>query len=154
MEIWLVLPWKTVDGLHRTALKGARVRILVIDDEEMIRSLAERILTRAGYEVVTASSGTDGYRLFKENGDEIDLVLLDLTMDGMTGVEVLSYLRELSPDIPCIFSSGQPMAEEDLPPTCRHNTFFLLKPYRANVLVEAVKQFLPIPDEQEKANSP
>ena len=81
------------------------MRILIIDDEEMIRDLTENILTRAGFDVLTADSGQSGLELFSENFHQIDLVLLDLTMDDIPGMEILKRIREISPHLPCIISS-------------------------------------------------
>jgi len=122
--------------------KGESVRILIIDDEEMIRSLAQRILTRGGFDVLTAESGQSGLKLFSENFHQIDLVLLDLTMDDMPGIETLKRIREISPDLPCIISSGQEPGPNELPDELNQNVCFLQKPYRAKQLSEMVSQIL------------
>lgn len=122
--------------------KGESVRILIIDDEEMIRSLAQRILTRGGFDVLTAESGQSGLKLFSENFHQIDLVLLDLTMDDMPGIETLKRIREISPDLPCIISSGQEPGPNELPDELNRNVCFLQKPYRAMQLSEMVNQIL------------
>jgi two-component system cell cycle sensor histidine kinase/response regulator CckA len=116
------------------------VRILVIDDEEMIRDLAQRILTQAGFDVLIAESGQSGLKLFSEKFYLIDLVLLDLTMDDMPGIETLERIREISPDLPCIISSGQEPGANELPDKLNQNVCFLQKPYRAKQLLEMVNQ--------------
>ena len=118
------------------------MRILVIDDEEMIRSLVQRILTREGFDVLTAESGQSGLRLFSENFHQIDLVLLDLTMDDMPGIETLKRIREISPNLPCIISSGQEPGLNELPDELNQNVCFLQKPYRTKQLLEMVSQIL------------
>lgn len=118
------------------------MRILVIDDEEMIRDLAQRILTRAGFDVLTAESGQSGFKLFYENFHQIDLVLLDLTMDDMPGIETLKRIREISPGLSCIISSGQEPGPNELPDELNRNVCFLQKPYRAMQLSEMVSQIL------------
>ena len=118
------------------------MRILVIDDEEMIRSLAQRILTREGFDVLTAESGQSGLKLFSENYYQIDLILLDLTMDGIPGVDTLKRIREISPNLPCIISSGQEPGPNELPDELNQNVCFLQKPYRAKQLSEMVNQIL------------
>lgn len=118
------------------------MRILVIDDEEMIRDLAQRILTRAGFDVLTVESGQGGLRMFSENFHQIDLVLLDLTMDDMTGLETLKGIREISPDLPCIISREQEPEHNELPDELNRNVCFLQKPYRAKQLSEMVSQLL------------
>ena len=118
------------------------MRILVIDDEEMIRSLAQRILTREGFDVLTAESGQSGLKLFSENFLQIDLILLDLTMNDIPGVETLKRIREISPNLPCIISSGQEPGPNELPDELNQNVCFLQKPYRAKQLLEMVSQIL------------
>ena len=75
-------------------------KILVIDDERSLLSLLEIVLTRAGYEVVTASSEEDGLRLFRKTGP--DLVLLDLNLGGPGGISVLKEIKQLEPLVPVI----------------------------------------------------
>jgi DNA-binding NtrC family response regulator len=128
--------------LEQQGRKGGPVRILVIDDEEMIRSLAQRILIRAGFDVFTAESGQSGLKLFSENFHQIDLVLLDLTMDGIPGVETLKRIREISPNLPCIISSGQEPGPNELPYELNQNACFLQKPYRTKQLLEMVSPLL------------
>lgn len=116
--------------------------VLVIDDEEMIRTLTQKILLRAGFDVLTAESGQRGVQLYSERSGQIDLVLLDLTMDDIPGVEVLRKIREISGDLPCIISSGQPPGTDEIPDELQRNVYFLQKPYRANQLSDMVGQIL------------
>jgi len=118
------------------------VKILVIDDEEMIRDLVQKILTRAGFAVVTAESGQSGINIFADNLHHIGLVLLDLTMDGMSGVDTLRRIRALSPDVPCLISSGQAPAPDEIPEQLKANVYFLQKPYRANQLAAMVSEII------------
>lgn len=123
------------------------MRILVIDDEEMIRSLTQRILIRAGFagfDVLTAESGQSGLKLFPENFHQINLVLLDLTMDDMPGIETLKRIREISPGLPCIISSGQEPGPNELPDELNRNVCFLQKPYRTKQLLEMVSHTISI----------
>ena len=89
--------------------KGAG-RLLVMDDEEALRTLLERSLTELGYEVQSAGDGTEAIALYesaKASGRDFDAVLLDLTISGgMGGVETAARLRELNPAIKLIVSSG------------------------------------------------
>ncbi len=116
--------------------------VLIIDDEEMIRDLAQKILMRAGFDVLTAESGQSGVQLYAERHSQIDLVLLDLTMEDMPGLETLKKLREVSPDLPCLISSGHGPRVYEVPEELNHNVSFLQKPYRANQLTDAVNQVL------------
>ena len=80
--------------------------ILVIDDEEAIRSLVKQILEHFGYSVLLAADGSAGLESFKQFGDSIKAVLLDLTMPELDGVETFNELRRMSPDIQVVLMSG------------------------------------------------
>jgi DNA-binding response OmpR family regulator len=79
-------------------------RILVIDDEEAIRSLVNRGLSNAGHEVVEASDGVEGTRLFEES--HFDLVITDLIMPEKEGIETILDLRERYPEVKILVISG------------------------------------------------
>jgi two-component system, cell cycle sensor histidine kinase and response regulator CckA len=80
--------------------------ILVIDDEEIVRSTADSALRRLGYNVITAADGSRGVALLREHGQSIRLVLLDLSMPGVSGEETMREIRKIRPDIPVVLSSG------------------------------------------------
>jgi CheY-like chemotaxis protein len=89
-------------------------KIMVIDDEEGIRSLLDTLLTRKGYDVVLADGGRKGLELFRR--ERPDVVVLDLKMPEMDGVAVLQQIRNLNPGQPVIIltGAGLPEAEERL----------------------------------------
>ena len=119
------------------------MKILVIDDEEMIRNLARKILQRDGHEVLLADSGQSGLAIFSREHESLGLVLLDIRMHGVSGIETLHRIRDISPTMPCIMSSGQITDQTDLPDDITANLRFLQKPYRANTLSEMVWSFAP-----------
>ncbi|MBU0985247.1 MAG: response regulator, partial [candidate division Zixibacteria bacterium] len=65
------------------------MKVLIIDDEEMIRSLAVKILERADYDVVLAESGEEGIERLKEHGSDVVAAVIDFTLEGLTGVDTL-----------------------------------------------------------------
>lgn len=81
-----------------------KARILIIDDEEGIRLLLRAILTKEGYAVAEAEDGFKAIEMFKE--DDFDLVITDVKMPGMDGIEVLKRLKELDPDVEVIILTG------------------------------------------------
>ncbi|MFH1373717.1 MAG: response regulator [bacterium] len=117
------------------------MKVLIIDDEEMIRSLAQRILHRAGHEVLLAEDGRTGLELFSSKPGDIDLVLLDLTLQGTPGMETLARIRAIVNDVPCIISSGNPPEPGLVPAELDHHITFLQKPYRASQLTDVVNSF-------------
>jgi two-component system, cell cycle sensor histidine kinase and response regulator CckA len=114
-------------------------KILVVEDEEPIRSLARAILERAGLTVLTAPDGTTGLALFREHASEIRVVLLDLTMPGMDGIEVLQYIQRSSPDVRVLLWTGY--SEQDID-TRLHGVrpaALLRKPYAPAELIEQLR---------------
>jgi CheY-like chemotaxis protein len=80
--------------------------ILIIDDEEIIRSMTTELLEDLGYEVVSANNGNEGVRLFSEYRDKIDLVILDMVMPEMNGEECFRKIMKLNPQAKVIICSG------------------------------------------------
>ncbi|MBE9528159.1 MAG: response regulator [Proteobacteria bacterium] len=87
-------------------LKGKR--ILVVDDEEGLRLLYKEELEDDGIDVVLASSGTEAMEVLSEQSAEMDLVLLDIKMPGMDGVEVLRRVKEQWKELPVILCTAYP----------------------------------------------
>ncbi|WP_374530066.1 response regulator [Novosphingobium sp.] len=86
-------------------------RVLLVEDEDMVRAVAERALTRAGYTVTTASDGDEGLERVEEGG-EFDIVVSDVVMPAMDGPTMAREIRKRAPDMPVLFMSGY--AEEQL----------------------------------------
>ena len=101
--------------------------VLVVDDEAMIRSLTEKVLKKGGHTVVMAENGEDAITVFSEQGGTFSIVILDLSLPGISGTDLLRKLRAIRSDIPCILSSGFPMTMADVPEDIRPGTSFLQK---------------------------
>ena len=80
--------------------------LLVVDDELAIRSVAHRVLTAAGYQVVTASNGDEAVRLLGDPDLALDMILTDIVMPGMTGAAFAAQARAMRPGLPILFMSG------------------------------------------------
>ncbi len=80
--------------------------ILVIDDERVVRDMLSMVLTRLNYRVLAAAGGMEGVELYRAHGEDIDLVLLDLSMPGMSGTEVLAQLQSLEPSVRVAILTG------------------------------------------------
>jgi CheY-like chemotaxis protein len=92
--------------------KGKIAAILVVDDEEVVRSTARTALERDGHEVLAAAGGAEALEIFRENIDRIGLILLDMSMPGMSGSETLAELRKISAWVPVAILSGY--SEEEI----------------------------------------
>ncbi len=110
--------------------------ILLVEDEDMVRAVAERALSRAGYTVTTASDGEEGLAAIA-NGGPFDLVLSDVVMPGMDGPTMVKALRKAHPDMPILFMSGY--AEEQLRKEIDiDNMHFIAKPFSVQQIGEKV----------------
>ncbi len=102
-------------------------KLLLVEDEDMVRAVAERALTRAGYQVTTAADGEEGLAEI-ENGGTFDLVVSDVVMPGMDGPAMARAIRKIMPEMPILFMSGY--AEEQLRRDIDiDNMFFIPKPF-------------------------
>ncbi|HWR53082.1 MAG TPA: PAS domain S-box protein [Bryobacteraceae bacterium] len=113
--------------------------VLLIDDEEVVRVTTKTALENLGYQVLLASDGREGIQLFRTARGLVSLVILDMTMPGISGEETMRQLREIKSGIPIMLSSGFSEAEA-------RNRFgnmelagFLQKPYSLGTLAEKVK---------------
>jgi signal transduction histidine kinase/ActR/RegA family two-component response regulator len=91
---------------HAAALPRGHERILLVDDEEAIIDLGQRMLEHLGYKVTTRSSGASAFKLFLQNPWRFDLVITDMTMPKMTGEELATKLLLIRRDIPIILCTG------------------------------------------------
>ncbi len=124
--------------------------VLVIDDEQIINVFVQRALSSAGYQVLSAEDGFEGLQILQTHFREIVAILLDLTMPGMDGLEVMRELRHLAPDIPVMVMSGY--SEQEVSIRCEGTGVrgFIKKPFTTHALVAAISGILtpssPTPD--------
>ncbi|HWR52951.1 MAG TPA: PocR ligand-binding domain-containing protein [Bryobacteraceae bacterium] len=121
---------------------GGQGTVLVVDDEKFVRDLAKCSLERRGYEVLLAENGPAAIDAVRLDQDRIRLVVLDLSMPGMSGEETLPRLRELKPDLEVIVSSGFSQAEALRPFQDTRVSGFIQKPYTVQELARQVKLVL------------
>ncbi len=133
--------WEPGAALPAATHRGAG-RVLVIDDEEVVRSVARNMLQHAGYEVLSARDGAEGLQVFRRRHHEIDLVLLDLSMPVLDGESALPLLRQIASGVPIILSTGYSEIEAIARFSSQGLAGVLQKPYTASQLKEAVRQAL------------
>ena len=116
--------------------------VLLVDDEEMVRSVAKRMLEHLGFGVLLAADGAEAVEMFRSWQQPIACVILDLTMPRMDGVETLAALRAVSGDVPVILSSGY--SEHDVSNRFAGKGFagFIEKPYRLATLEDKIRSAL------------
>jgi CheY-like chemotaxis protein len=115
--------------------------VLLVEDEPRVRSQARRLLQRSGYAVLEASDGAEAKRVFAERQGDIDVVVTDVVMPIVGGVEMVATLRAVQPALPVVFVSGYTAEEQDLPLGDR--TAFLTKPYTIEALCDAIEAVVP-----------
>ena len=116
--------------------------ILLVEDEDAVRSLARRILQRQGYTVLEARHGRDALRIAKGHDGEIDLVITDVVMPEMSGSELAHHLAEQRPGTPLLYMSGYTDDEIIRRGVLDPGMAFLEKPFTSSSLVRKVRQIL------------
>jgi two-component system cell cycle sensor histidine kinase/response regulator CckA len=145
----IYLPVHREDASAAKSRRGAKAKqdelwgsgtVLLVEDEPMVRAVAERALTRHGYTVITADSGEEALEVLGR-GEQIDLLVSDVVMPGMDGPTMVEQARKDRPDLKILFMSGY--AEEQLRDSLNvDNAHFLPKPFSVQELAEAAKRAL------------
>ena len=121
---------------------SGRGTILLVDDEAMIRDIGRAVLDSAGFTVLEAGDGEEALEAFRTRSQEIDLVVLDLTMPRLSGQDTFHAMAEIDPEVRILFSSGY--SSDDL--TGTEGVLGLLpKPYRPQILLDTVRRALAAP---------
>lgn len=130
----VIAPEDTISDLTGTA------RILLVEDEDAVRTFSTRALTNKGYEVITAESGEAGLQVFKELTKPIDLLVTDVIMPNMDGPTLAKHIRAEIPAMKIIFMSGY--TEDKLKDHMGEGIYFLPKPFTLKQLAAKVKEVM------------
>jgi len=112
---------------------GHKELVMIVDDEDLVTILAQRVLTDEGYRVVTAKDGFQAIEIYRKLRDQIALIILDFTMPVMDGADVFAELQQINSKAPVVLSSG--FAEQDR---------------LRNMLARGLRGFIPKPYTQQK----
>jgi len=123
-----------------SSLEAGSGTVLVVDDEPMILAFSKEGLKRLGYEVLTAADGQKACEVFQSHSGRIDIVLLDLVMPGITGLETCRRLREIKPGLKVLLSSGYISAEVVRDARLAGAVGFIGKPYSLEELSVALRR--------------
>ena len=121
-------------------LKLDRATILVIDDEQTMRDGCSRILSKTGWTVLTAENGTEGLEKVQNPLHPIDVVLLDLMMPGVSGMEVLDQVCRIDPHLPVIVITGYATVESAVEAMKKGAYDFISKPFTPDQLRIVVRR--------------
>ena len=128
----------SVDGEDLTGTET----ILLVDDEVLLLDLAREILTQQGYSIIPASSGEEAVEIIRSSDEQIPLVILDMAMPGMNGLETLRAIRVHEPGIRAIISSGFHASQKMREVLNDEVDVFVNKPYEIDHLVREVRHIL------------
>ena len=124
-----------------TGVQTANI-VLIVDDEEIIREVCTAMFAELGFEAVTANGGEEALRIFRKQGERINLVLLDYCMPGMDGIAVFRELRIIRPDIPVLLASGYSVEEVAVRFNGLGLNGFIQKPFNLKRLEDEVERVL------------
>ncbi|WAT18036.1 response regulator [Aurantiacibacter sp. MUD11] len=115
--------------------------ILLVEDEDMVRAVAERALARQGYTIVTASDGDEGLEIVKSGEHQFDLVVTDVVMPSMDGPAMAREIRKLAPSLPVLFMSGyaESQLRDEIDIEAMH---FIAKPFSVRQIADKVAEVL------------
>jgi two-component system cell cycle sensor histidine kinase/response regulator CckA len=116
---------------------GAVATVLVVEDERVVREMLLAVLARFNYRVLVATDGLEGVELYRAHGERIDLVLLDLSMPGLSGIEVLAQLQSINPAVCVVILTG---FAEDNPALAEIE--LVHKPFRVDELIGVIKRLI------------
>lgn len=115
-------------------------RILLVEDEDVVRRTGAKLLESLGYSVLTASNGREGVELFSDHHAELELVLLDMIMPEMNGHDAFAAMKDIDADVPIVVCSGYAADEAVRSLRDQGLAGFLPKPYRRSSLAEIIGQ--------------
>lgn len=116
--------------------------ILIVDDHESIWDFLIEALQNLGYSVILAENGLDAVSIYRENPQQIDLVLLDMIMPELNGYEAFKQIREIDPDAKVLLSSGFVGGEEVQELLDNGAKGFLPKPHRIPAIAAEIRRIL------------
>jgi signal transduction histidine kinase/CheY-like chemotaxis protein len=123
-------------GMRADDLRGTQT-ILVVDDEDLVLTMGQAILSTYGYDVLLANTGQKALDILSKRGGRIDLVITDLVMPGMSGRELVEQIKHFSPDTPILCTSGYVWPASQI-----NERAYLQKPYTSQELLVKVKKAL------------
>ena len=129
-------------GAPALSPNGSQRLILVVDDEANVRSVAQRVIRRAGYAVAVANDGIEALAFAEAHPQEVSLVLLDMLMPRMNGEQTFDALREIMPHVPVLLTSGFSEEEASQRMLGEPNVRFIQKPFGINQLVSAIEAMI------------
>ena len=137
-----IVPESRRDALPASSVVGGNERLLVVDDEEILVQLERQILEDMGYQVTTATTSMEAWQLFKAHPGDFDLIITDMTMPQMSGLELTEKILEIRKDMPVILCTGYSEIINEENAKARRICEYLMKPVSRNDLATAIRRAL------------
>ncbi|MEM7585699.1 MAG: ATP-binding protein [Acidobacteriota bacterium] len=149
-------PETTHSKLKRTGIPGGSERILLVEDEPAVRDLLREFLTLQGYDVVAASDGLQGWQEFTERNGFFDLLLTDVVMPKMSGIELAEKMRQINPDLRVLLVSGYSEKQASLIDRVgsKARIDFLPKPFTLETMACKLREVLAPTSSSSEASEP
>jgi len=123
-------------------LHGHGETIMVVDDDLVFRESTCEVLTRMGYNTIGAGSGKAAIELFTQHHDKVQLILMDILMPGMTGIQSSRRIRQIKPDTPMIYLTAYDRTQPLEPEVYEDHCELINKPFRISALSHAIQKVL------------
>ncbi|MBW1909228.1 MAG: response regulator, partial [Deltaproteobacteria bacterium] len=133
---------KGVERKVEEEIPGGSEKILLVDDEETILNIGQNMLARSGYTVITAKSGEEAIEVYRAEKEDIDLVILDMSMPGMGGHKCLKELVEIDPEVKTIIATGYTATGKVKETLESGAAGFIGKPYRLEEILKKIREVL------------
>ena len=117
-------------------------KVLLVDDEEIVVGVGKQMLERLGFSVLIARSGQEAVDVYKDNTNDVDLVLLDMIMPGMEAGDTYDHLKAINPAVKVILSSGYSLDQKANEIIGRGCNGFIQKPFNMKILEEKIGEIL------------
>lgn len=134
--------WKGLRLDDESMLLGRGERVLLVEDQEEVRSVAERALVKRGYEICTASDAADALKVYDREDGRFDVVFSDVVLPDRSGVDLVERIRSRDPDIAVLLTSGYTDHRQHRPAIEGKGYALLRKPYELAELARALRQVL------------
>lgn len=125
------------------SLDSANKIVLIVDDEEEIRHLLDRLFRKEGFATITAKDAMDALMQLQDH--DVDLVITDIRMPGMDGLELIGQIHEIKPQMPVVVISGYGSLDTVLDAVDKGAFFFVSKPFNQNSIIDAAMKGLRLP---------
>lgn len=130
------------ESVEETFSRGGNEGLLIVDDEKSIRDFSSEYLSDLGYKIFTAEDGEVAIRTFDSKPDDIHLIILDLTLPKISGIEVLEYVKRKNPNVKVILTSGYMIEKDSGQVEDSKIDDFIQKPYTVEKLAQVVRKNL------------